>query len=113
MNTIIKLMTLVGMMSVSVAMANDQGGKNPTAAPRVEKRVERQKNRIAHKLEKGKITQEQASKLNQNVDAVQVKEKELAADGKLTKEDRKELHQELNKSGQEIKKTGEKTPVVK
>ena len=101
-------MMLVLMVS-GTAMA--QGQKDSTAAPSVDKRIVKQKKRISHKLEKGKITQDQANKLNQNVDAVQAKETEMAKDGKLTKVERKELHQELNVNSQEIKNTG-KVPAV-
>ena len=102
MNKILTIMMTVLMVS-GTAMA--QGQKDPTAAPGVNKRIMNQKKRISHKLEKGKITQEEANKLNQNVDAIQTKETEMAKDGKLTKGERKELHQELNKNSEEIKKT--------
>ncbi len=114
MNYLNKMIVLTAMFSVlSVSGAMAQGGKkDPTAAPGVNKRIVRQKARIEHKLEKGKITQDEANKLNQNVDAVKAKEQQLATDGKLSKEDRKELHKELNENSKEIKNTGVKTPAV-
>jgi peptidoglycan hydrolase CwlO-like protein len=118
MKRIVSLMTLAIVLTATSAMADKHEGggagkgqhvgKDPTAAPGVEKRVGRQKAKIARKLEKGKITQEQAAQLNQKVDAVETKKAELSADGKLTKEERKELRQELNKTKEEIKAVGAK-----
>jgi len=118
MKRIVSLMTLALVLTATSAMANkhegggsDKGqhvGKDPMATPGVDKRVSRQKARIAKKLQKGKITQEQAAQLNQKVDAVEAKKAELSADGKITKEERKELREELNKTKDEIKATGAK-----
>ena len=102
MHKLMMVMMMAAMTSAG-AMAKEGRGKNGNNAPGVDKRIERQKKRISHKLEKGKITQDQANTLNQKVDAVQAKEEELKKDGKLTKEERKELHQDLNKNNQEIK----------
>ena len=99
-------MALVAVISASSVMAHGQPGNSPASAPRIEKRIVNQKSRIAHKLAKGKITQDQANKLNQDVDAVQSKEQGMAKDGKLTKEERKDLRQDLKKTEQEIKSTG-------
>ena len=113
MKRTISLMTLAALLTVTSAMAEHGGphpGKDPTAAPGVEKRVERQKAKIQKRLSKGKITQDQANQLNQQVDAVQAKKEELAKDGKLSKEDRTSLREDLNKSKEAIKTTGEQKP---
>jgi peptidoglycan hydrolase CwlO-like protein len=109
MKTTFTIMALLASLTATSVMAEGHGAgkgkRDRTAAPGVDKRVANQKKRIAHKLEKGKITQEEANKLNSEVDAVKAKEAELSADGKLTKEERKTLHQDLKKSGEEIKNT--------
>ena len=105
-----QLLSLVVVLLTVSGTAMAQGKKDPTAAPGINKRISNQKKRISHKLEKGKITQEEANKLNQNVDAVQAKEAELAKDGKLTKEERKGLHEDLKKNSEAIKETGAMAP---
>lgn len=76
MHKLMMVMMMAAMTSAG-AMAKEGRGKNGNIAPGVDKRIERQKKRISHKLEKGKITQDQANTLNQKVDAVQAKEEEL------------------------------------
>lgn len=105
-------MALVTSLSAASVMADEVAGTTPavtspsgTAAPRVEKRIVHQKKRISKKLSKGKITPDQASQLNGKVDAVQAQEQTMVKNGKLSKKDRKELNQELNASGKQIKET--------
>lgn len=111
MKQLLSVMMTVLLVS-GVAMAEGEAAKDPTTTPGIDKRVVRQKKRIARKVKHGKITQEQANELNKNVDEVQTKKEELAKDGSLNKEDRKELRQKLRKSGMEIKKTGEGAPAA-
>ncbi|MBS1959777.1 MAG: hypothetical protein JST80_09920 [Bdellovibrionales bacterium] len=68
----------------------------------IEKRIDKQHKRIQKLEEKGKITADQASDLNKQVDAVATKEQSEKANG-LNKSERKELNQELNASSKAIK----------
>lgn len=106
MKTTLTILSVIASLTATTVMAKEHGARG-THAPGINKRMENQKKRIQHKLDKGKITQEQADQMNKNVDSIQAKEKEMSADGSLTKGERKELRQELRKNSKEIQKTGQ------
>lgn len=111
MKALIQVFTLSAILITWTEFSSAEGtqGGNPTAAPKIENRVERQKHRINRKLRKGKISQDQAAQLNKNVDAVQAERQSLASDGKLTKPERKRLRQQLNQNSEAIKQAGGST----
>jgi hypothetical protein len=104
------LMSLAVVLSVTSAMAKKhEGGPGGSGNHRemgrgqgIEKRVERQKQRIDHQVEKGNLSAEQGAQLKQNVEAVAQKKEELKADG-LSKEERETLRSDLKSSSEQIK----------
>ena len=73
-----------------------------TDDPGVNKRQHRQKDRIKQGVRSGELTKEEAKSLRGEQKAIREKERAYKSDGNLTKDERKELHQELNESSQHI-----------
>lgn len=101
---IITAVIALTVMTLNGALANEEHAQDKTHTPKIDQRVERQKKRISANAEKGKISQDEAAALNKNVDEVQAGKAAAAADGKITRAERKELHQKLNKNSQAIRK---------
>jgi len=111
MKTLIQTMMLLGTVAmIQPAMADNSAVANSTKVPgqHVEQRVVRQNHRIDRKLKKKKISAEQAQQLKSEVQAVQAKKNTMLKEGngKLTRAQHKELHQDLKKSSQDIKSAG-------
>ncbi len=70
----------------------------------IERRVNKQEKRIREGVESGKLTKDQAAKLEQNVQAVKTEEQAdlQAGGGKLTKEQRQKMKGELDANSKEI-----------
>ena len=73
-----------------------------TNDPGVNKRQHRQKDRIKQGVRSGELTKEEAKSLRGEQKAIHMKEKAFKSDGTLTKDERKDLHQDLNQSSQRI-----------
>jgi len=73
-----------------------------TDDPGVNKRQHRQKDRIKQGVRSGELTKEEAKSLRGEQKAIRQKERAYKSDGTLTKDERKELHQELNESSKHI-----------
>jgi hypothetical protein len=114
MNKLFSLMSLALVLSVSSAMAKKhEGGPGGSGNHReigrgqgIEKRVENQKKRIDHQVEKGNITPEKAAELKQGVEAVAQKKEAMKADG-ISNEERESLRSDLKASSEQIKATAQ------
>ena len=73
-----------------------------TDDPGVNKRQHRQKDRIKQGVRSGELTKEEAKSLRGEQKAIREKERAYKSDGNLTKDERKELHQESNESSKHI-----------
>lgn len=73
-----------------------------THSPKVNRREHHQKNRIRQGVKSGELSKEEAQTLKQEQKNIHSKEKEYKSDGTLSKEERKELHKELNEASQNI-----------
>ena len=73
-----------------------------TDDPGVNKRQHRQKDRIKQGVRSGELSKEEAKSLRGEHKAIREKEQAYKSDGNLTKDERKELHQELNESSKHI-----------
>jgi Skp family chaperone for outer membrane proteins len=73
-----------------------------TDDPGVNRRQHRQKDRIKQGVRTGELTRQEAQKLRAEQKAIREKERALKSDGQLTKDERKDLHQDLNQSSQHI-----------
>ena len=90
---LVVLVTLIAFTAPAWAGTNDPG---------VNKRQHRQKNRIKQGVKSGELTKEEAQSLRGEQKAIHMKEKAFKSDGTLTKDERKDLHQDLNQSSQRI-----------
>ena len=71
-------------------------------SPGVNRREHRQKNRIKEGVKSGELSKDEAQTLRQEQKAIRQEEREMKSDGTFTKEERKELHKELNEASQNI-----------
>lgn len=70
----------------------------------IDKRIQRQKHRIEQGVEKGKLTADQAKKLEADVGKIEAEKNAATANGqKLGTEQKQKLNQELNETGKEIR----------
>ncbi len=101
MKNSMSLLAMLAMLGAVPALANEA----KVAGQGVDKRVERQTQRIERKLKKNKISEEKAAELKKEVQAIDEKKDAMVKEGggKLTKEQKKELHGDLKKTAEEIK----------
>ncbi len=71
-------------------------------SPKVDRREHRQKQRIKEGVRSGELTKGEAKKLRAEQKEIRAKERAMKSDGVLTKEERKDLHQDLNESSKNI-----------
>ena len=110
-----KFMLGIGMMTLAVSAFAREGGGGKGHGPGhgegmkqgrkgVEARIENQERRIKKGVEKGKLTADEAQKLQAGVDAIKEEAKASAeSDGKVTKEERKALRKKLKASSEAIR----------
>ncbi|TKB78666.1 MAG: hypothetical protein E8D45_04095 [Nitrospira sp.] len=70
--------------------------------PGVDRRQHRQKERIKQGVRSGELTRDEAKGLREEGKAIREKERAFKSDGVVTKEERKELHQDLNERSKNI-----------
>ena len=71
-------------------------------SPGVDRREHKQKQRIKQGVKSGALTKEEGRALTAEQKAIRVKEREMKSDGSLTREERKELHHDLNEASKNI-----------
>lgn len=71
-------------------------------SPGVDRREHKQKQRVKEGVKSGELTKEEARALAAEQKAIRAKEREMKSDGALTREERKELHQDLNEASRNI-----------
>lgn len=75
-----------------------------TRDPLVNKRQERQENRIEQGIASGELTKHEARRLHSKERAIKAKEHTYKADGTLTPAERKDLHHDLSALSKDIKR---------
>lgn len=70
--------------------------------PGVDRRQHRQKERIKQGVRSGELTRDEAKGIREEGKAIREKERAFKSDGVVTKEERKELHQDLNERSKNI-----------
>ena len=70
--------------------------------PGVDRREHRQKQRIKQGVKSGELTKEETRSLKAEQRAIRAEERQMKSDGSLTREERKELHRDLNESSRNI-----------
>lgn len=122
MRSMMKMMVLAAAVLLAPALARAENPGNPTGAPgskfakkhprrnQVNKRVKKQRARINEGVKDGKLTQQQASQLRANDNAVKAQEHAdvKANGGHLTKAEQRQLNQEENANSKLIR--DEKNP---
>ena len=104
-----KFMVSIGMMTIAVTAFAREGGKGHGERMKegrrgVEARIQNQERRIQKGVEKGKLTQDEAAKLQEGVNAIKEEAKSaVESDGKVTKEERKALRKKLKASSEAIR----------
>ena len=68
----------------------------------IDKREHKQKERINQGVESGQLTKKEARRLRHEQKRIKAKEEAMKLDGTLTKGERKELQQDLNKASEHI-----------
>ena len=71
-------------------------------SPGVDRREHKQKQRIKQGVKSGALTKDEARALSAEQRAIRAKEREMKSDGVLTREERKDLHQDLNEASKNI-----------
>jgi hypothetical protein len=69
---------------------------------KIERREHRQKQRIKEGVQSGELTRPEAKKLGAEQAGIRAKEREMKSDGVFTREERQELHQDLNESSHHL-----------
>lgn len=101
MNKLIKTSLIVTALVASAqAFAADRPAGHRD--PGVNHRQHHQDARIKQGVKSGELTREEAQGLRQDRREIRQKEHAYKADGTLTKEERKDLHHDLNASSKEI-----------
>ncbi len=95
------LTTLIFLCSVGVSMA---GEHHPRRA-QVNHRLEKQNDRIDHKVADGQMSKKEAHKLRKNDHKIRHEERDMASqnNGHITKQEQKTLNQQENQNSRKIK----------
>ena len=116
MNTYKKMMMVVMILGIaSPALANPGGeARKRTRRGNVQQRLKNQERRIERNEAKGKITADEAAQQRASVSKIAEERKaDIEANGgKLTKEQRKGLNQELNKNSKAIHDAAHDAPAA-
>jgi hypothetical protein len=95
-----------GQKSREQAHSNGHGADDfkhhGTKDPWVNQRQENQRDRVRQGIKSGQLTKEEAKELATNQKELRQEEKEYKSDGTLTKEERVDLHQDLNSTSKDI-----------
>jgi hypothetical protein len=102
-------------------MTRDPGGSGGSGAPGtrdpgVNQRERNQEGRIGQGAKSGQLTKDELDSLKAEQKAIRQEEKQYKSDGVLTKDERKDLHQDLNQASKDIyqqKHDAETQPGVK
>jgi len=92
---------VAGMLAATVAVPVFAG---PNDTPGVDRREQRQQTRIQEGVASGALTPREAAKLEAEQARIRAKEQAMKADGVVTKQERKELQRDLNRSSKHIAK---------
>jgi hypothetical protein len=74
----------------------------PTATPRIDKRLDNQEQRIDAGEASGRLTEREGNRLEARHDKVEADVAAAKSDGVVTKGERKDLHQEVNRNSRAI-----------
>ena len=100
---LISAFVLAGALAVpATAQETTPPAKPGTKTPGVNQRQQNQKGRIQQGVRSGELTRDETQALVQEEKAIQAEKKEYKSDGTVTKDERKDLHQDLNEASKDI-----------
>lgn len=97
-----RLFVLLASAVALPVLAQTSAPADPTATPRVDKRLANQEKRIDQGVKSGALTAPEAAALQKGEDKIKADQAAAKADGVVTKPERKQLHQELNRESHAI-----------
>src|SRR5262245_46839087 len=87
-------------------------GSMASAQDQIDKREQRQQNRIGNGIKNGSISSGEAARIERNEAKIQRDEARAKADGVVTTRERARLNRELNHTNREIKHDSRNTPGI-
>ncbi len=96
--------TSINILLASLVMVTSQAYAERPHDPGVNARQHRQQNRVEQGVRSGELTRDEAQGLREQRRAIRQEERSYKADGQLTPEERKDLHQDLNNLSKDIYK---------
>jgi hypothetical protein len=87
---------------VTVALAFAGGALAQTATPGIDKRQANQEKRIDQGVKSGELNKREAARLEKREGKLQADKEKAAADGKVTKKERRQLNREANRDSKAI-----------
>lgn len=102
MNFKTSLFVLLASTVALPVLAQTPAPKDAAATPGVDKRIGNQEKRIDQGVKSGALTAPEAAALQKGEDKIKVDQAVAKADGVVTKPERKQLHQELNRESRAI-----------
>jgi len=77
-------------------------GSGSTKTPKIRKRARRQGARVLQGVKSGELTKDEVKDLRESKKAIRDKVKDAKSDGKVTLEERKDIHKDLNDRSKDI-----------
>lgn len=93
---------LLSIMAVVISATLATSAMAGTRDPRVNHRQHNQHERIAQGVKSGELTRGEAKDLRGDQKEIRQEEQQFKSDGKMTKDERQELHQDQNAASKEI-----------
>lgn len=93
---------LFSILTVAFSATLSTAAMAGTKDPRVNHRQYNQHERIAHGVKSGELTRGEAKDLRSDQRGIRQEERAFKSDGKLTKDERQELHQDQHAASKEI-----------
>jgi len=98
------ILSLVCAVSIGLVMPLEVNAAHSKkkSTPGVNDRQDRQQNRTKQGVRSGQLTRDETKELAETQKEIRQEEKEYKSDGVVTKEERKDLHQDLNAASKDI-----------
>ena len=93
---------LASLITIAITAALTVPATAGTRDPRVNERQHKQHGRMAQGVKSGELTRSEVKDLRGDQRDIRLEERQFKSDGKLTKDERQELHQDQKASSQEI-----------
>ena len=93
---------LASLITIAITAALTVPATAGTRDPRVNERQHKQHGRMAQGVKSGELTRSEVKDLRGDQRDIRLEERQFKSDGKLTKDERQELHQDQKAASQEI-----------